>query len=146
MVAVAALLGLVASLQGPESTRTAGTSVPATPALVPPAVASRAVAAPVIDGRDDDQVWREATPITAFQEWRPGEGGTPKLPTEAKIAYDASNLYAFVRAFDPHPDSIITVLARRDTYTPTDMVWLFIDSYHDRRTGFEFGVNPSGVS
>src|SRR5437016_5466002 len=25
------------------------------------------------------------------------------------------------------------------------MVWLFLDSYHDRRTGFEFGVNPSGV-
>src|SRR5256884_445273 len=25
------------------------------------------------------------------------------------------------------------------------MVWLFLDSYHDRRTGYEFGVNPSGV-
>src|SRR5437660_1073741 len=25
------------------------------------------------------------------------------------------------------------------------MIWLFIDSYHDRRTGYEFGVNPSGV-
>jgi len=25
------------------------------------------------------------------------------------------------------------------------MIWLFLDSYHDRRTGFEFGVNPSGV-
>jgi len=29
----------------------------------------------------------------------------------AKVAYDAANLYVFVRAFDPHPDSIITVLA-----------------------------------
>src|SRR5437867_6838328 len=25
------------------------------------------------------------------------------------------------------------------------MIWLFLDSYHDRRTGYEFGVNPSGV-
>ena len=25
------------------------------------------------------------------------------------------------------------------------MTWLFIDSYHDRRTGFEFGVNAAGV-
>ncbi|HEY3222077.1 MAG TPA: DUF5916 domain-containing protein [Gemmatimonadales bacterium] len=98
-----------------------------------------------IDGRDDDPVWRAATPITEFQEWRPSEGGPPKLPTEAKIAYDAANLYVFVRAFDPHPDSIITVLARRDYFTPSDMIWLFLDSYHDRRTGFEFGVNPSGV-
>ena len=107
--------------------------------------ATRAARPPAIDGRDDDAVWREAPPITAFQEWRPSEGGPPKLPTEAKIAYDAANLYVFVRAFDPHPDSIITVLSRRDYFTPSDMIWLFLDSYHDRRTGYEFGVNPSGV-
>ncbi len=107
--------------------------------------ATRAARAPVIDGRDDDPVWREAPAITEFQEWRPTEGGPPKLPTEAKIAYDAGNLYVLVRCFDPHPDSIITVLARRDYFTPSDMVWLFLDSYHDRRTGYEFGVNPSGV-
>ena len=116
------------------------------PASPPKSVtAARATQAPVIDGRDDDAVWREATPITEFQEWRPSEGGAPKLPTQAKVAYDAGNLYVFVRCFDPHPDSIITVLARRDYFTPSDMVWLFLDSYHDRRTGFEFGVNPSGV-
>jgi len=107
--------------------------------------AAHATQAPVIDGRDDDAVWRDAKPITEFQEWRPSEGGAPKLPTQAKVAYDAGNLYVFVRCFDPHPDSIITVLARRDYFTPSDMVWLFLDSYHDRRTGFEFGVNPSGV-
>ncbi len=117
----------------------------------PPALPAKSVTAthaaqqPVIDGRDDDAVWREATPITEFQEWRPSEGGPPKLPTVAKVAYDAANLYVFVRAFDPHPDSIITVLARRDYFTPSDMIWLFLDSYHDRRTGFEFVVNPSGV-
>ena len=107
--------------------------------------AAHATQAPVIDGRDDDAVWRDAKPITEFQEWRPTEGGAPKLPTQAKVAYDAGNLFVFVRCFDPHPDSIITVLARRDYFTPSDMVWLFLDSYHDRRTGFEFGVNPSGV-
>ena len=107
--------------------------------------AAHATQAPVIDGRDDDAVWRDAKPITEFQEWRPSEGGAPKLPTQAKVAYDAGNLYVLVRCFDPHPDSIITVLARRDYFTPSDMVWLFLDSYHDRRTGFEFGVNPSGV-
>jgi hypothetical protein len=119
------------------------------PAGPPPApnsiTATRAAQPPIIDGRDDDPVWREARPITEFQEWRPTEGAAAKLPTEAKIAYDAGNLYVFVRSFDPHPDSIITVLTRRDYFTPSDMVWLFIDSYHDRRTGFEFGVNPSGV-
>jgi hypothetical protein len=125
---------------------------PPRPAADPPAppaarriTAIRAAQPPVIDGRDDDAVWRRATPITQFLEWRPSEGLAPKLPTEAKVAYDAANLYVFVRAFDPHPDSIITVLARRDYFTPSDMVWLFLDPYHDRRSGFEFGVNPSGV-
>jgi hypothetical protein len=141
MVSAAALLGLLASLQGPETTR--HDSQP--PVHVPPAVATRASQAPVIDGRDDDPIWQQATPITDFQEWRPNEGGPPKLPTTAKVAYDAENLYVFVRCLDPHPDSIITVLARRDYFTPSDMVWLFIDSYHDRRNGYEFGVNPSGV-
>ena len=118
---------------------------PPPPAPASRVLATRAAQPPVIDGRDDDAVWREAQPITGFQEWRPSEGEPPKLPTEAKIAYDAANLYVFVRAFDPHPDSIITVLARRDYFTPSDMIWLFLDSYHDRRTGYEFGVNPSGV-
>ncbi|MEP6872073.1 MAG: DUF5916 domain-containing protein [Anaerolineaceae bacterium] len=99
----------------------------------------------MIDGKDDDQVWREAPPITAFTQWQPTEGKKPRFQTEAKVAYDAGNLYVFVRAFDPHPDSIIKLLERRDTFTPSDMIWLFVDSYHDRRTGYEFGVNAAGV-
>jgi len=62
----------------------------------PPPVPARSVTAthaaqqPVIDGRDDDAVWHEATPITEFQEWRPSEGGPPKLPTVAKVASPAA--------------------------------------------------------
>ncbi len=138
------LVAVTLASQSPDASPTQRRGDP--PALPAKSVtATHAAQPPIIDGRDDDAVWRQATPITEFQEWRPSEGGAPKLPTEAKVAYDAGNLYVFVRAFDPHPDSIITVLARRDYFTPSDMVWLFLDSYHDRRTGFEFGVNPSGV-
>ena len=92
---------------------------------------------------------------TRSGEWRPRsrhsssgarpEGKEPRYKTEAKIAYDASNLYVFVRAYDPHPDSIIRLLERRDSFTSSDMFWLFIDSYLDKRTGYEFGVNAAGV-
>lgn len=108
-------------------------------------VAIRATTPPIIDGRDNDPVWRDAPPITAFTQWQPTEGKAPRFKTEARVAYDASNLYVFVRAFDAHPDSIIKLLERRDTFTPSDMIWLFIDSYHDKRTGYEFGVNAAGV-
>jgi hypothetical protein len=138
LLAVPFLAAVTFAVQAPDPPTPA-------PALPKGVTATRADRPPVIDGRDDDAVWKQAVPITGFQEWRPTEGGPPKLPTEAKVAYDAANLYVFVRAFDPHPDSIITVLARRDYFTPSDMIWLFLDSYHDRRTGFEFGVNPSGV-
>src|SRR5215471_3883143 len=138
------MLVAVSFLAAVMVTKQAGQDPP-DPPVSKQVTATRAAQSPVIDGRDDDAVWKQATPITGFQEWRPSEGGPPKLPTEAKIAYDAANLYVFVRAFDPHPDSIITVLARRDYFTPSDMIWLFLESYHDRRTGFEFGVNPSGV-
>ena len=108
-------------------------------------VARRAVHAVVIDGKDDDEVWREAPAITAFREFSPREDGPPRFPTEAKVAYDDHNFYAFIRAFDPHPDSILKILARRDVRAPTDQLKIVIDSYHDRRTGYEFAVNPAGV-
>jgi hypothetical protein len=107
--------------------------------------AVRAATPPAIDGSDADAVWRTATPVTAFREWRPTEDAEPRFRTEAKIAYDAANLYVFVRAFDPHPDSILKILARRDRWTSSDMIWVMVDSYHDHRTGYEFGVNAAGV-
>jgi hypothetical protein len=108
-------------------------------------VAARAVQSPVIDGRDDDEVWRAAVPITEFREFMPTEDKDPRFPTEARVAYDAHNFYVFVRAFDPSPDSILELLARRDIRTPSDQLKIIIDSYFDRRTGYEFAVNPAGV-
>ena len=107
--------------------------------------ATRAAKAPVIDGRDDDEIWRIAQPITAFREFDPVEDGEPAMATEAKVAFDDKYLYAFVRAFDPRPDSIRAYLSRRDVRTASDQIKLLIDSYHDRRSGYEFAVNPAGV-
>jgi hypothetical protein len=152
MIGTSALLALALNLQIQQQTpaptpapRGASTSYRVAAPTDTGATAVRAEVAPVIDGKDDDQVWRETPPISAFREWRPTEDKAPRFKTEAKIAYDASNLYVFVRAFDPHPDSIIKLLERRDTFTSSDMIWLFVDSYHDRRSGYEFGVNAAGV-
>src|SRR5574341_362865 len=108
-------------------------------------VAQRAPNPPVIDGKDDDEVWRLATPIGQFRQFRPVEDADPSLRTEAKVAYDEHNFYAFIRAFDPAPDSIQKLLARRDVRVCCDQIKIVIDSYHDRRSGFEFAVNPGGV-
>ncbi|HEU5218360.1 MAG TPA: DUF5916 domain-containing protein [Gemmatimonadales bacterium] len=107
--------------------------------------AARAARAPVIDGKDDDEVWRTAQRISAFQEFEPNPGKAPRFPTEVRVAYDSRNFYVFIRAFDSEPQHILKLLARRDVRTPSDQLKIIVDSYHDRRSGYEFAVNPAGV-
>jgi hypothetical protein len=108
-------------------------------------VAIHAVEAPVLDGREDDSVWRAASANSAFREFDPIEDGDPRFRTEFKIAYDSHNVYVFIRAFDPEPSRIRKTLARRDVRPSSDQLKIMIDSYHDGRSGFEFAVSPGRV-
>lgn len=120
-----------------------------TPVSRAPSVATasafRAIKPPAIDGKDSDDAWRGAQPIEGFRVFDPVEDGEPSMRTEARVAYDDRNLYVFVRAFDPHPDSIMSLLSRRDMRTQSDYLRVIVDSYHDKRTGYQFMVNPAGV-
>src|SRR5688500_5487711 len=100
IVALFPVLGLALSLQTASqvaSLQPSGTSNTFTVPLPTDssATAVRAANAPTIDGRDDDAIWRTTPPITDFKQWRPTEGKPPRYKTEAKIAYDESNLYVF---------------------------------------------------
>jgi hypothetical protein len=139
---VTALLGILLALQGQDvAVQSVKPPVPTNAAVR----ATRTAVPPVLDGRDDDAVWRSAPLIDQFLEAKPSEGAPPKFRTHALVAYDENNLYVFVRSFDPHPDSIVSLLARRDEDVPSDRITLMLDPYHDRRTGYEFTVNPAGV-
>ena len=131
---------LAATLQGPSTSArdsaSAGTST---------ATAVRAEEAISIDGRDTEGVWTRAPRYTAFRQFQPRVDVDPTLRTEFRVAYDERNLYIFVRMFDPHPDSIMRALSRRDVRGPSDQVKIMIDSYNDERSGYEFAVNPDGV-
>jgi len=120
-----------------------------TPGTVPAShllTASRAATPPLLDGRDADVVWRTAERRADFRTFSPRENGDPAFATELAVAHDDRALYIFVRAFDPRPDSIVRLLSRRDTDgAPNDQIQLFIDSFHDRRNGFEYIVNAAGV-
>jgi hypothetical protein len=107
--------------------------------------AIRAARAPIIDGRSDDAVWATAPAITAFRQFDPSEDAPTSFRTETRIVYDDRSLYVLVRAFDPAPDSIISLLSRRDVKTSSDQIKIIIDAYKDRRTGVEMALNPAGV-
>ena len=136
----AMLLAPFASIRGQTATLAV-----APQAAVGSVAAIHADHAPSIDGRDDDEVWRVAPAVSSFRQFDPVENGEPKFRTEFKIAYDSRSIYVFVRAFDPDPRGISSVLARRDVRPPSDQLKVVIDSYHDGRSGYEFAVSPGRV-
>ena len=108
--------------------------------------AVRSALPPRIDGIAADDVWSKAEHRRDFRMFGPIEDAEPTFRTEVAVAYDDRALYVFVRAFDPRPDSIVRLLSRRDTHgPPNDEIQLFIDSFYDRRSGFEYIVNAAGV-
>jgi hypothetical protein len=143
MLGILALLLLIQAQEVPGSSRAASPGTRPAPSRT--ATAVRATPAPVIDGRDTDPVWQSAPVISDFLEFQPTEGKEPRFRTEARVSYDSRNFYVFVRMFDPEPDRILKLLARRDVRPPSDQIKIIIDSYHDRRSGYEFAVNPAGV-
>jgi hypothetical protein len=102
-------------------------------------------APPVVDGRLDDPIWQSAPLATDFIQQTPNPGAPATFRTEARVLYDDNAIYVAMRNYDPTPDSITATLARRDFSGYSDFAQVIIDSYHDRRTGFRFGVNPAGV-
>ncbi len=109
------------------------------------ASARRTARAPVIDGRPDDAAWAEAVVIDQFLEYEPTPGATPRFRTEARVVYDDRAMFVQVRMHDPAPDSILTLLSRRDVRTQSDQVKIVVDAYHDGRTAYQFALNPAGV-
>src|SRR5262245_50106663 len=99
----------------------------------------------VIDGILPEEVWRQAPLINEFRQREPAEGAQPTYLTEARIAYDNEALYVGIRALDGEPGKVVGILTRRDQRSPSDWLRIVVDSYYDRRSAYEFGVNPAGV-
>jgi hypothetical protein len=145
--------GLQAPLQAiPPSTVSTPPAPPDTSSsaatTTPPGVA-RAIraqpAAPRVDGRLDDPAWAIAPAYSGFVQREPHEGRPSVERTEFRVVYTDEALYVGVRAYDSHPDAIVGQLTRRDQNSPSDEIIVTIDSYRDRRTAFDFWVNPVGV-
>ena len=98
-----------------------------------------------VTGPLSEEVWQSVPAVTEFVQREPTDGAEPSQRTEFRVAYDSTTLYVRVRAFDREPDKIVSYLTRRDLMSPCDWIHILIDSYHDRRTAYEFAVNPSGV-
>ena len=132
---------------------TAVVSLPATAQIPDPSsiarpgahAATRASGSIRLDGDLSDPAWREAGVIVDFVQREPMEGAPPSFRTEARVLFDDVAIYVGVRAYDSDPGRILAFLTRRDTDSASDWIRVLIDSSHDKRTAYEFIVNPAGV-
>ena len=114
---------LICALAAPTEAASSAPRVPATP--IPAASAVRL--------------------ITGFKQREPRDGEPATFETEARVAYDSTAMYVAVQALDPEPSRVVGIRTRRDEESPSDWIRVIVDSFHDRRSAFEFAVNPAGV-
>jgi hypothetical protein len=110
-----------------------------------PLVASRASAAPVIDGKLDEDVWKTALKFTDFKTYKPDYDKEPSQKTEAYFLYDAENFYFAFRCFDTDPGLIKANLSKRDGMFEDDCVALCLDTFSDAQNAYLLMVNPLGI-
>jgi hypothetical protein len=106
--------------------------------------AIRLMAAPVIDGRLDDEAWHAVPALTGFAQRDPDNGDAMSEATFVRIAYDDRFLYLAILCQDRDAAAIAGGLGRRDEVPQTDQISIGLDPRHDHLTGFFFQTNPSG--
>ncbi len=111
----------------------------------PTADIPRLEAAVEIDGVLDEPVWQAATRLTGFWQYQPVDGRPAEERTEVLAWYAPDAIHFGIIAHDRAPATIRATVADRDNIDREDQVVLDLDTFHDRRRAFFFGVNPLGV-
>src|ERR1035437_9786016 len=100
---------------------------------------------PKIDGKLDDDVWKNPEVRDDFIQSDPTEGKNPSYKTEVRVLYDDFAIYVGAMMYDDHPDSILHELGNRDDDLNADNFGFSIDTYNKQQDAFVFFVYASGV-
>jgi hypothetical protein len=98
-----------------------------------------------LDGRLDDPAWQNAELATGFSQWDPNRGEDASEQTTFKIVYDHEAIYFGIACFESNSEDIRSQLCRRDNMIGSDVISIYVDTYHDHSSGYNFRVNPHGV-
>lgn len=127
-----------------ETSKTVFGKIQLPPEKTNPVRIARFTSKPVIDGRLDEDIWKQASVFKDFYQINPGDNTTPTNPTEAFLGYDEKFLYFGVRAFED-PAKLRATLAKRDAVLDDDHVRLFLDTFGDGRRAYLLIFNPFGI-
>lgn len=97
-----------------------------------------------LNGIPDEPAWQQGTSITGLTSLDPIEGGPPVGRMNAWMFYDVDALYVAARIELP-PGAMRGRLAARERWNNDDLFELMLDPFLDRRTGYDFAINPFGV-
>ncbi len=109
--------------------------------VVVPKITEEAI---TIDGRADEEAWKNAALFKDFYQVYPGDNTAASKPTEVRMLYDEKYLYISFKCWDDR-DKIRATLAKRDEVFGEDNVRVWIDTFNDQRRAYVLGFNPLGV-
>jgi len=107
--------------------------------------AVRLTQAITLDGKLSEPFWKDENAVMEFIQRDPVEGAKPSEKTVVDVAFDDEAIYIGARMYDSQPNAIDARLVRRDVDTPADTFVFYVDPYHDKRTGYYFGINAAGT-
>ena len=99
---------------------------------------------PVIDGRIDDSCWSKANVATDFTDYYMERLAVEQ--TFVRVLYDDQNIYFAFECLEPDPNSIVGVERKYDQpLHEEDSATVRLDTFHDHRCTYVFGVNTLGT-
>ena len=98
-----------------------------------------------MDGRLDDEAYREVPAITEMIQATPVPGAPSTDRTEAWVLFDEENLYISLRCWQD-PTRIVGNDMRRDNNNISrhDHIAIAFDTFYDGRNGYQFNISAAG--
>lgn len=102
---------------------------------------------PKIDGKLDDETWKNAAIADKFFQYVPVNGIPSLQKSLVRIAYDDNAFYVGAMLYDNNPDSIATTMSKRDTGfdDDADVFIVALCPFNDGINMSMFGVSAAGV-
>jgi hypothetical protein len=99
---------------------------------------------PVIDGKLDDAIWKNASVINDLYQREPNQGVPGSEKSEFYFLFDQNNIYVGVHCYDDPKEITAKELARDVSLGDDDRVQVIFDTYLDGRSGYWFQIGPRG--
>ena len=107
---------------------------------------TRAITEIKIDGVLEDKEWTMTDSARKFIQLEPDKGENATENTVVYVTYDDHFFYVAFKCYSGRPETIVSSIQVRDNLEKSDdAVFIILDTYLDKRSGYVFIVNPLGT-